>query len=215
MTAAAATSLTPAQRAQVAVRERLRGMGEVDILRVWYRGEETFDLTPTEDAIRQRWDFAKAQFLALSTYGDTVQALMQEFRISIAQARNDVRNMRHAFGNLDEVPKAIHRERAIEMALKAYKSAEKKDDADGMAKATKTYILAAGLDKDDTDRIDLEKMMKQRLYVDALDPLVRNFLLNFLKNSGGAVDASALFEQVYEGAQGGEFVDYEEIPAQD
>jgi len=211
MSTAEATALTPAQRAQVAVRERMRGWGEVEILREWYRGADTFDLTDAEDRIRQRWDWAKAQFLALSTYGEVVQSLMQEFTVSVAQARNDVRNMRHAFGNLDEVPKALHRERAIEMSLRAYKQAEKNEDSDGMSKATKTYILAAGLDKDDPDRIDLDKLMQQRLYVDVLDPTVRNFLLNFLKNSGGSADASALFEQVYEGAGSGEFVDYEEM----
>ena len=211
MTAAAATALTPAQRHDHAVRDRLNGMGEVDVLRVWYRGEETFDLKPAEDAIRQRWDFAKAQFLGLSTYGETVSALMQEFSISVAQARNDIRNMRHAFGNLDEVPKQLHRERAIEMSLRAYKIAEAKEDPDGMAKATKVYVLAAGLDHDDTEKIDLEKLMKERIYVEALDVQVRSFLLNFLKQGGGSVDASKLFEQVYAAGEGSEWVDYEEM----
>lgn len=211
MTAQQATSLTPTQRAQVAARERLKGMGEVDVLRVWYRGEDTFELTPAEDAIRQRWDYAKAQFLALSTYGETADALMQEFGISIAQARNDIRNMRHAFGNLDAVPKQLHRERAIQMALEAYKIAQAKQDSDGMSKATKVYVTAAGLDQDDSEKVDLEKLMKERIYVEALDSTVRNFLLNFLQNSGGSADASALFEEVYAGASQGEFVDYEDV----
>lgn len=210
MTAAAISSLPADTRAQMKIRERLKGMGEVEVLKVWYRGEETFELTPAEDAIRRRWDFAKAQFLALQSYGETVTALQEEFDISIAQARNDVRNMRHAFGNLDEVPKALHRERAIEMALRAYKQAEKDKDSDGMSKATKTYILAAGLDKDDSEKIDLEKLMKERIYVEALDVQVRSFLLNFLRKGGGTIDASKLFEDVY-AAKDVEFVDYEEM----
>ena len=210
MTATAIASLPADTRTQMKVRERLKGMGEVEVLKVWYRGEEAFDLTPAEDAIRRRWDFAKAQFLALQSYGETVTALQEEFNISIAQARNDVRNMRHAFGNLDEVPKALHRERAIEMSLRAYKQAEKDKDSDGMSKATKTYILAAGLDKDDSEKIDLEKLMKERIYVEALDVQVRSFLLNFLRKGGGTVDASQLFEDVY-AAKDGEFVDYEEM----
>lgn len=211
MTSAQAVQLTPAQRHEHAVRERFTGMGEVEVLRVWYRGEETFELKPAEDAIRQRWDYAKAQFLALATYGETVNALMQEFSISVAQARNDIRNMRHAFGNLDEVPKQLHRERAIEMSLRAYKIAEAKEDPDGMAKATKVYVLAAGLDKDDSEKIDLEKLMKERIYVEALDVQVRSFLLNFLKQGGGSVDASQLFEQVYAAGEGSEWVNYEEV----
>jgi len=207
---AAVTLLPPEQRRELAIRERMKGMGEVDILRLWYRGDETFELTPTEDSIRQRWDFAKAQFLALSSYGDTVQALMNEFGVSIAQARNDIRNMRHAFGNLDEVPKQLHRERAIGMALAAFKIAQAKQDSDGMSKATKVYVLAAGLDKDDTEKIDLEKLMKERVYVEALDVQVRSFLLNFLKQGAGSIDVSQLFEAMY-AAKDGEFVDYEEM----
>lgn len=214
MTAPQAITLSTAQRAQVATRERLKGMGEVDILRLWYRGEETFDLTAPEDAIRRRWDFAKGQFLSLATYGETVDALMQEFGISIAQARNDIRNMRHAFGNLDEVPKQLHRERAIEMALAAFKIAQAKEDSDGMSKATKVYVLAAGLDKDDTEKIDLEKLMKERVYVEALDVQVRSFLLNFLKQGAGSIDVSQLFEAMY-AAKDGEFVDYEEMSPND
>lgn len=215
MSSSEATSLTPAERSQVAARERLRGMGEVEVLRLWYRGEETFDLTPQEDAIRRRWDFAKAQFLGMNTYGATVDALMHEFRVSISQARNDIRNMRHAFGNLDEVPKAMHRERAIEMALRTYKLAEAKEDADGMAKANKNYILAAGLDKDDSEKIDLDKLMKERIYVEALDVTVRSYLLNFLQQGGGSIDSSKLFEQLYEAGQGSEFVNYEEVEAEE
>lgn len=199
---------TPAERQQMAIRERLKGLGEADVVKAWYKAEEPFDLTEREDHIRQRWHFAKAQFLAMCTYEEVVNSLMSEFSISVSQARIDVRNMRHAFGNLDAVPKEMHRQRAIEMSLRAYKLAEAKEDPDGMAKATKNYIAATGLDKDDTERIDLEKLMRERVYVEALDASVRNLLLNFLENGGGSVDASDLFEQVY-AAKGAEFTDYE------
>ena len=210
MSAAEALALTPAERAQVAARERLKGLGEVDVVKTWYATEEPFDLNDREDAIRQRWDFAKAKFLALANYGETVAALQAEFGISVAQARNDIRHMRHAFGNLDEVPKALHRERAIQMALKAYTVAEQAKDSDGMSKATKAYIMAAGLDRDDTERFDIEKAMSERVYVEALDPAVRSLMLNFLQQGGGSLDASTLFEQVY-AAKGEEFVDYENV----
>lgn len=214
MTATQLSALPPETRRQMAIRERLKGLGEVEILQAWYKGEETFELTPAEDAIRRRWDFAKAQFLALASYTETLQALQNEFGISLSQARYDVRHMRHAFGNLDEVPKALHRERAIEMALKAYKQAELDKDSDGMAKATKVYILAAGLDKDDTEKVDMEKLMQDRVYVEALDTQVRNFMLNFLRQGGGSVDTSQVFESIWAAGQGSEFVDYEEVPGE-
>ena len=209
-------ALSPAQRESLKIRESLKRMSEPEIVAFWYKSETPFDLKPVEDNIRRRWDFAKAQFLALSNYGDTVAALMKEFDISVSQARYDIRNMRHAFGNLDEVPKHVHRERAIHMSLAAYKMAEKASDPDGMTKATKTYIMATGLDKEDVDTIDLEKLMKERIYVEALDPIVRNFLLNFHDQGNGVTDASKLFEAVYAAKEGEHFTDYETVqPAND
>lgn len=210
MKASELAALSKEEREALKIRESLKGKSEPEIVAIWYKSEHPFDLKPIEDRIRQRWDFAKAQFLALSTYGETVDALMREFDISVAQARNDIRNMRHAFGNLDEVPKHIHRERAIQMALNAYKVAEEAKDADGMAKATKVYVTAAGLDRDETDTLNIEQLMKERIYVEALDPIVRNFLLNFMKNAGGVVDATKLFEAVY-ASKTEDFTDYENV----
>jgi hypothetical protein len=211
MKSSAIAALSVEARQDLKIREQLKGQSEPQIVAFWYKSEHPFALKPQEDKIRQRWDYAKAQFLAMATYGDTVDALMKEFSISVSQARIDIANMRHAFGNLDQVPKAIHRERAIEMSLKAYKLAESKEDADGMAKATKVYIMAAGLDKEDQEVINLAKLMEQRLYVEALDPIVRTFLLNFIENSSGVVDVSKLFEAVYTAKDGENFTDYETV----
>lgn len=214
MKASEIAALSPAARESLKVRESLKGRSEPEIVAYWYKSETPFELKPIEDQIRQRWDWAKAQFLALMPYGEVVKSLMDEFEIGVSQARYDIRNMRHAFGNLDEIPKQVHRERAIEMSLRAYKLAELDKDADGMAKATKVYIMAAGLDKDDTEAVDIACLMKERVYVEALDPIVRNFLLNFLQNAGGAVDASKLFEAVYAAKDGDQFTDYETVTNQ-
>jgi hypothetical protein len=215
MSAAEASALTPAQRAQVAIRERMKGMGEVDIVKAWYQSEEPFDLTDREDLIRRRWDWAKAQFLDRKTYTEIIESLQEEFGISGPQARIDIRNMRHVFGPIDEVPKAAHRARAVEMVLKAYEIALEKKDQDGMTRAAEAYAKITGIDKDDPERFDLEKVMQDRLYVDVLDPEVRNLLLNFLNNAGGSADAAKFFETVHAGAEEGEFVDYEEMTQAD
>lgn len=211
MKSAEIAALSPAEREDLKIRESLKRMSEPEIVAFWYKSETPFTLKPLEDKIRQRWDWAKAQFLALKTYGETIDSLMSEFSISISQARYDIKNMRHAFGNLDEVPKHVHRERAIQMSLKAFQCAELDKDAAGMAKATQVYIIAAGLDKEEVDTINLEKLMKERIYVEALDPIVRTFLLNFLNQSGGTVDATKLFEAVYAAKDGEDFTDYETV----
>jgi len=198
-------------RRQMAVRERLRGLGEADVVKAWYQAEEPFDLNEREDAIRKRWDWAKAQFLDRRTYGEIVASLQQQFQISVAQARNDIRNMRHVFGALDEVPKAAHRLRAEQMILKAYNMALEKGDHDAMTRATEAYARIVGLDKDDAERIDIEKLMKERTYVEVIDPTIRNLLLNFLQQGGGVVDTSALYEQIHPAGASKDFTDFEVV----
>lgn len=205
-----ATDITPEMLPNLRARERLRGLGEVDIVKAWMMAEEPFELNETENKIRERWYQARALFLKCLPYGQVVKRLMQDFEISIAQARNDVRNMRYAFGELDEIPKSVHRQRAIEMSMKAYRMALKEKDYDGMAKATKVYVLAAGLDKEDPEKIDIEKLMHERTYVEALDTDVRNLMLNFLRQAGGSVDISKMFEVLHASKVNGEYVDYEE-----
>lgn len=206
-----ALALTPDERKQMAVRERLKGLGEVDIVRRWYECDDPWELTPTEDFIRKRWDYAKAQFLDRKTYQQTVDALMAEFSISIAQARNDIKNMRLTFGPIDDVPKIAKRQLAMQMALEAFDTAKKNDDADGMAKATTAYIKAAGLDKDDTEPFDMDRLMKERNYVEIMDPQIRSLLLNLLEKSGGALDTTALFQQVRGVKDQEGYTDYEEV----
>lgn len=200
------------QRRQMAARERLKGLSEVDIVKTWYESDEQFELKPAEDAIRQRWDFAKGQFLKRKPYGKIIKALMEEFKISISQARNDVRNMRYIFGDLDEIPRMAHRQRAIEMSLAAFDVANKAKDADGMAKATKVYVTAAGLDRDDSEPFDLDKLMKERMYVEVMDPQLRTLLLNLLAQSGGVLDTSSMFEKIRGARESDDFTEYEDIP---
>jgi hypothetical protein len=69
------------------------------------------------------------------------------------------------------------------------------------------YMAATGVDKDDPDTVDLDKIMKERTYIEALDPALRELLLNFLAQSGGSVDTAKLFETIY-AAKNEEYVEY-------
>jgi len=205
-----ASEITPGNIGELRRLERMKGLGDREVVSAWYRAEDadTWNLTPRQEEIRRRVDFAKAQFLARLGYEDTMNALASEFSIGIATARRDIAQAMNLFGNIDKVPKEAHRARAIEMALATFKVAEQEADAGGMAKATLAYISATGLDKDDTDAVDMEKLMKERTYVEVLDPALRDLLLNFLAQSGGSVDVTRLFEKIYEAKQG-EYTDYE------
>ncbi len=203
------------QRKNAAKRERLTGLSEVEIVKTWYTTDDPYELTEAEDRIRQRWDLAKSLFLQRKSYSETADMLMAEFGISIAQARVDIRHMRATFGPLDEVPKIARRQLAVEMALEAFELAKKDKDVDGMTKATKAYIQAAGLDKEDPEPFDLDKLMKDRTYVEILDPQIRSLFLNLLAQSGGVLDTTMMFQRATSLKDEGSFIDYETIPDDD
>lgn len=192
--------------------ERLRGLPDTEVVLLWYKADDAdqWSLTPRQDLIRQRIDFAKAQFLARNTYMQIGHAIQTEFGVSISTARNDIRAAMQVFGDLDRIPKEAHRQRAIEMALDTFRIAEAMKDADGMAKATKNYIAATGVDKDDPDLPDLEKLMRERIYVEVIDARMNDLLQQFIAHSGGSVDMTKLFEALHGKA---EDVVFEEMPA--
>lgn len=196
MKPSAVLDLTPEERVEIALREKMKGWAEKDIVAAWFRSTEKFELSAREDYIRQRWTQARALFLAMQTYAEIVEALQQDFGISISQARNDVADMQRMFGDIEKVSKDAHRARAIEMSLSAFKTAKDEKDSAGMAAATKTYILATGIDRDDPAAQDLEKAMQERMYVEVLDPRLRSMLHNYAEKQGGVVDTTKLVEAV-------------------
>lgn len=209
------SDITPEIRKEMKARELMKGWGEADILKAWFgaREEDKFTLHPREDFMRKRWMAARGHFLNLKNYSEITKLLMEEFDIAIAQARNDIAHMQEVFGDIEKVSKDAHRARAIDMALRAYKIAEEDRDADGMAKSTKVYVVAAGLDKEEPEQIDIKKLMDQRVYAEVLDPAIRNLLLNLIQNAGGVMDASRLFEQMLNSTNIGEITDFEDVTA--
>lgn len=193
-------------------RERMKGLSDSEVVYLWYRAEDAdeWELTPRQQHIRERWDFAKAQFLARLTYSQVAEAMALSFDISPATARRDIAAAMRNFGDIDKVPKEMHRQRAIEMAMNAYKVAEQAGDALAMTKATNTYMIAVGLDKDDPEALDIERAMKDRLYVEVLDERIRELLLNVMNQAGGSIDTSKIFEQLY-AAKGANYIEYEKL----
>lgn len=206
-----ASDITKENLPELRRKERLKGLPDTEVVQLWYKADDADDwtLTPRQDLIRRRIDFAKAQFLARNTYMQIAHAIETEFGVSIATARNDISAAMQVFGDLDRVPKEAHRQRAIEMALDTFRMAEALKDTEGMAKATKNYIAATGVDKDDPDLPDLEKLMRERIYIEVIDKRMSDLLQQFIAHSGGSVDMSKLFDALHGNAEEAVF---EEVP---
>lgn len=206
-----AADITPERLPELRRKEQMKGLTDAEVVQRWYRAPDadSWELTPRQEQMRRRMDYAKALFLDRKKYNQIAQAMVDEFGIGIATARNDIRAVMKVFGELDQVPKEAHRARAIEMALDTFEMAKKEKDTDGMAKATKNYIVATGVDKDDPDAPDLDKMMKERVYAEVLDPVLRDLLLRYVTQSGGTMDMTKLFEAVHGPV---EDIAHEELP---
>ena len=188
--------LSPYEIQSLRMRDKLKGLSPSDKLKAWYASEEPFDLNEMETRLKERWEFARVHFMDCKMYSEIVEELVDEFGISPQLAKIDIRNMRHTFGDTDEISKQAHRQRAQQMALKAYKMAENDKDAATMIKASKQYLIATGADSPDSDQLDVQKLMEDRTYVEVLDPGIRELLMGIIANFNGVVDSSKVFEMI-------------------
>ena len=92
------------------------------------------------------------------------------------------------------------------MATDAYKLAMINEDPSSAAKAVAVYIKAAGLDKAEAEKLDIERLQNERVFAEVLDPAVRSMMLSILKTNG-VTDLSQVFEDIHQP----EYTDYEQV----
>lgn len=84
--------------------------------------------------------------------------LEKEFGLSRTQAWRTIRETELIFSKMQKVDKAVYRNIAAEMAKKSYRKAELRNDPKTMVAATNALIKAYGLDQDDPDLPEFEKL---------------------------------------------------------
>ena len=183
----------PEQYRAIRAREELKGMSPTDVVRTWFRYGLGCPLRDSEEEIKNRWETARALFLDGKTYTKIQNKLIETYNISRPQASIDIRNATELFAVVDKITKDAHRLRAIEMALMLFK---KSKDAGAKVKALKAYIVAAGLDKDDPDIPNIEKIMADRVHALVLDDTTRDALLMLADQGGGSIDVSQFFARM-------------------
>ena len=92
-------------------------------------------------------------------------ALEREFGLSRTQAWRTIRETELIFSKMQHVDKAVHRHIASEMAKKAFYKAELLNDARGMTMATQAFIKALGLDQEDPDLPDFDKIRPNTIII--------------------------------------------------
>lgn len=128
---------------------------------------------------------AYAMILAVKSKKYMVGALRKQFHISLDKAYRIIRECSQIFADVGKVDKEIHRHTAIEMAKHAYRKAKKNENVRDMVNATNALIKAAGLDRDEADLPDFEKL-KPSLILNVLPEGMEEQIQEML--SAGAVN---------------------------
>lgn len=142
---------TPKYRPALRTVEGLQSTYEA--IEAWYTAKGSMHLTLTQDAIRVRLDSAYSMFLKdRDSAWDKAATIRKHARLwkqSEIQSRRDIDAAMELFGKMDTRNRSTHRAIAIEMAMKTFKKAEYLGELSEMNRATKIYIEATGVDKDD------------------------------------------------------------------
>lgn len=123
---------------------------------------------------------AYSMILAVRSKKYIVNALQTQFEVSIDKAYRIVRECSEIFADVAKVDKEIYRHTAIEMAKKAYRVAKKAGKARDMVSATTALIKAAGLDQEDADLPDFEKL-NPSLIINVLPEGMEDQILDVLR----------------------------------
>lgn len=119
---------------------------------------EDDSLTPTQ--VKYVEDVRFCLGLLLKGYPQTtvIQLLQEGIKLSYSTAWRLIRETEELFGPQGEVDKRFKRYTASEMAQGAYEVAERKADVKGMVAATNAYAKVWGLDRDDPEMPDFDKL---------------------------------------------------------
>lgn len=147
------------------------------------------DLTDHQMERVKRVRLCVSMLLAGKPNTEVVQKMKKEFPISDATAYIDLRITQHVFGSIMKGNKEMYRAMAIEMALADRQAAIEEDDIKGRNAATRNFIEAAGLKRDDPDMPDFSKLQPS-LIVTMLPPGMEQKIDQLLQ--GGVVNLNDL-----------------------
>ena len=124
-----------------------------DAIELWYETKGRTFLTILQHEMHNRWKHAYQLFIqdrdASFNRAVTIRKHANIWKQSEIQSRRDLDAAIELFAKMDSKDRKTHRAIAIEMAMKTFKKAEQLGELADMNKATKNYIEATGVDKED------------------------------------------------------------------
>lgn len=184
----------------------------LEAIRQHYLSDKEEKLTEKEAEIHAR---LKAAHALLCNYHSIEQALpihRAEFGVSEPTAYRDFKDALRLFGDIKKSEKEGYRYILYEMMMKTFQLAAKNGDYKTMSDTTGKMAKLMGLDRDEPDMPDFEKL-EPNVYPIVMDEATKALFLA-LASRPGTVDISEMMKQARE-AQKAEDAEFEEIPADD
>jgi len=159
------------------------------------------ELTDKQREIHDRYLEMNAILLEGHAPSDAVKIHAKKHNITSRQAWNDYRGAVNLFGQIGKAEKEGMRRLLYEHSMKTYKKAAESNDVKGMNSAIKNMWQLLGLDKEDSDLPDFEKLQPS-LVVLGLPEHQLNRIEQLL--GGGVVDFSGTAPDIQD-------IQYEEV----
>lgn len=117
------------------------------------------------------------------SYQGAMPIMIKTYQISEATYWRDVRGLRIILGDLEDENRAFEKHRLKELAMMAYQMAMTQKDNKGMTQAVKNLIILNGLDREEDNGIDPEKL-NPGMYALVLDEAAKGFFNHLLEGQG-------------------------------
>ncbi|MDF1546410.1 MAG: hypothetical protein P1P88_01220 [Bacteroidales bacterium] len=127
----------------------------LDRIRAWLNDPDSSELSETDRAIYDRWDFAYDQ-LKIEKPAAVINRLMVKFDISKAQAYVDIRNCQRLLNPINRRDSDWLRNFIVDDAILQIKVARERVDSRAWQKARADLIRIYAIEKDDNKGIDPE-----------------------------------------------------------
>ena len=151
-------------------------------------------LTDHQERVRRRLLVAHSLLLEAASRKDIKSKLMKRYSISAEQAYRDIRHAIRLFGHVQKSEKEGLRHITLELAMETFRFARQEKDIKQMNAAIANIIKLGGLDREDPNAPDWEKL-KAGLYPIVLDEPVRALFQQFIQQNG-VLDLTKLMQNV-------------------
>lgn len=182
--------MTKKEITELRARERMKGLSTFDAIHEYYHSDLPVRLNATQEEIRLRYVNTWSKLMKGMPRHKVRESIIEEHGVTERTAYSDIRNCEKIFGSLEVTDKAAKRQMVERLILEAKEIAELDENVDGMLAAADKIIKLYGLDKEDIDMPEWDKM-EPSVYPIVLDEFSKGLFEKLMKSSS-SVDISEM-----------------------